>query len=100
MIDVSTAQFIVNTISFLCAYCFVVTVAGAFRAWVAVQMGDSTVEDQGFLTLNPVMHMNPIGMIFLVLRSFGVGTFIPIDPSRIQGRYRLLKLVCEYYSDT
>ena len=100
MIDVSTAEFIVNSISFLCAYIFVVTVTGAFRAWVAVRMGDVSIEHAGFVTLNPFMHVQPIGVLFLLLQSFGVGSFISVNPDYIQGRYRWLKIVCAFYSDT
>jgi hypothetical protein len=100
MIDVSTAELIVNSISFLSAYIFVVTIAGAFRAWVAVRMGDVSVEREGFVTLNPLVHVHPLGVLFLFLRSFGGGSIIPINPDYIQGRYRWLKLACAFYSDT
>jgi len=100
MIDVSTASLIVNSVSFLCAYIFVVTVTGAFRAWVAVRMGDVSIEHAGFLTLNPLIHVQPIGILFLLLQSFGVGSFIPVNPEYIQGQYRGLKLLCAFYSDT
>lgn len=100
MIDVSTAEFIVNSISFLCAYIFVVTLTGAFRAWVGVRMGDISIEHAGFVTLNPFVHVQPIGILFLLLQSFGVGSFISVNPDYIQGRYRWLKLACAFYSDT
>jgi len=100
MLDVSTAELIVNSISFLCAYIFVVTLTGAFRAWVAVRMGDFSIEQAGFVTLNPVMHVQPIGILFLLLQSFGVGSFISVNPDYIQGRWRWLKLLCAFYSDT
>ncbi len=100
MIDVSTAQFLVNTISFFFAYCFVVTIGGAFRAWVASYLGDYTAEDEGYLTLSPMAHVSPIGLIFLVLRSFGVGHYIPVDPNRVHGKFRPLRLFLLYYSDT
>lgn len=99
MMDVSTAQFIVNTISFFFAYCYVVTLGGAFRAWVASCLGDYTAEDEGYLTLNPIAHVSPIGIIFLVLRSFGLGYYIPVDPTHIRGRFKALKITLLYYSD-
>ncbi len=109
MINLKSAELIVSLITFLLSYLFATTIAGAFRAWVADKMGDSTAQDCGFLTLNPLVHMDPIGMMFVCLFSFGWSKFIPINPQNIDGSIRFLgiksgwrlpKLLCAYLSDS
>lgn len=41
----------------------VITVNGFSRAFIAKLMGDATAEEEGFLTLNPLAHVNIIGLI-------------------------------------
>ena len=41
------------------------------HGWVAYQLGDNTARDAGRLTLNPVAHVDPIGLILLFLAGFG-----------------------------
>jgi len=35
------------------------------HAWVATKLGDPTPKIQGRLTLNPIAHIDPIGLIML-----------------------------------
>src|SRR5438445_11886 len=67
MINTQTAELFIGIITFLIAYLIMVTVANVFRAWVASKMGDDTGIELGFLTLNPLVHVDPIGMIFLFI---------------------------------
>jgi hypothetical protein len=65
-------------------------------------MGDDTAAESGFLTLNPMQHIDIIGMVCLVLFKIGWGARIPIDPSRIHARSKLgrwAKLYTAYWSD-
>jgi hypothetical protein len=100
MVDISSAKLIINTISFLIAYLYVVTITGSFRAWIADRMGDSSAAESGYVTLNPLMHVSPIGIIFLLFYSFGWGVYVPINPFNIYGKWRNVRLVISYYSDT
>ncbi len=93
-------------ITFVIAYFIVIAPAGFFRAWVAKKMGDSTGEQLGFLTFNPLVHINGIGLFILVFSClvdrvvpFGWGAFIPINPHNITGRLRPVKLFFAYFSD-
>ena len=56
--DLYSTKFLVTTITFSIAYIIIVSLSGAFRAWVAGLMGDDTPEHEGFLTLNPMMHIS------------------------------------------
>lgn len=100
MITVRNAEFLISLMTFLLAYMAAITIAGAFRAWIAKKMGDETAESVGFLTLNPFAHVDMIGVVFLLVFYFGWGRYIPINPFNIHAPRRHLKLVAAYLSDT
>lgn len=100
MINLKTAELLISIITFFLAYLVVVTIAGAFRAWVAKKMGDDTAEDLGLLSLNPVAHVDLIGLAFLFIFMFGWGRYVPINPLNITSPWRFLKLKIAYFSDT
>lgn len=51
--------------------------------YVAYRMGDRTPVEQGRLTLNPLVHINPMGFLMFVLIGFGVLGSAPINPRRM-----------------
>jgi Zn-dependent protease len=50
------------------------------HAWSAKLYGDDTAERQGRLTLNPVAHIDPTGLIMIILVGFGWAKPVPTDP--------------------
>ncbi len=59
------------------------------HAWVAAEMGDPTAKHLGRVSLNPIVHLDPLGtiMIFLTaLTGFGIGWGkpVPVDPYRLR----------------
>ncbi|MBC8249644.1 MAG: site-2 protease family protein [Anaerolineales bacterium] len=55
------------------------------HAWMANELGDSTARYQGRLSLNPLVHLDPMGtmmMLFSVFSGFGIGWGkpVPVDP--------------------
>jgi Zn-dependent protease len=65
------------------------TVHEAAHAWAAFQLGDPTAKLQGRLSLNPAVHIDPIGTVALPLLAFATGA--PIigwaKPVPVDGRY-------------
>ena len=60
------------------------------HALSAYRLGDRTAKDQGRLTLNPLVHMDPLGSLILVLTYFG-GSFlfgwakpVPVEPANLR----------------
>jgi len=41
------------------------------HALMASKLGDSTAKDQGRITFNPLKHIDPLGMIFIIIAGFG-----------------------------
>ncbi|WP_455663228.1 site-2 protease family protein [Pradoshia sp.] len=62
-----------------------VTLAIAFtahefaHAYAAYKFGDPTAKNQGRLTLNPLVHIDPIGAIFIILFGFGWAKPVPVN---------------------
>ena len=50
------------------------------HALVAVRLGDSTPRDQGRLTLNPIAHIELIGLLLILLVGFGWAKPVQINP--------------------
>ncbi len=61
------------------------------HALAAVSLGDPTPRYAGRLTLNPIAHLDPIGLIMLWLFRFGWAKPVPINPFNLRnGRWGIL----------
>jgi Zn-dependent protease len=56
------------------------------HAWVSHMLGDPTPKAQGRLTVNPAAHIDPIGLIMLVLFHFGWGKPVQVNPNYYKHR--------------
>lgn len=52
----------------------------------AYLQGDQTGKQMGRLTLNPFAHIDPIGILLLVVAGFGWGKPAPFDPNSLRNR--------------
>lgn len=100
MINVQIAESIISIITFLIAYVISVTFSGAFTAWLALKLGDETPADNGFLTFNPLAHIDILGTLFLMMHNFGWGKFIIINPANITGRFQTIKIIFAFLGKT
>jgi Zn-dependent protease len=58
------------------------------HAKVADMLGDHTARDQGRLSLNPLVHLDPIGTLLLVVAHFGWAKPVQINPLNFKGDRR------------
>lgn len=63
------------------------------HAWVSYRLGDPTPKYQGRLTLNPLAHIDPLGLVMLMLFRFGWGKPVEIDPRHYRNRRQGVLLV-------
>ncbi|BBI34750.1 site-2 protease family protein [Cohnella abietis] len=54
------------------------------HAWTAWKFGDDTAYKEGRVTLNPMAHLDLIGMLFLLLAGFGWAKPVPVRRSRFK----------------
>lgn len=50
------------------------------HAWVADKCGDPTARYMGRLTLNPAKHLDPLGLVMMLLLGFGWAKPVPVNP--------------------
>lgn len=50
------------------------------HAWMADRLGDSTPRLQGRLSLNPIVHLDPLGSILLLVAGFGWAKPVQVNP--------------------
>lgn len=58
------------------------------HAAVAYKLGDPTPKMQGRVTINPLAHVDPVGLAALLLAGFGWGVPVQINPSNFKKRRR------------
>lgn len=51
-------------------------------------LGDDTAKNQGRLTLNPLKHLDPMGVIFFLIMHFGWAKPVPVDPRNLKDPHR------------
>lgn len=60
------------------------------HAIVAKWQGDRTAEAAGRLTINPLAHIDPFGLLMVVMVGFGYAKPVPTDPRNFKSRYSSL----------
>ncbi|HSO27779.1 MAG TPA: site-2 protease family protein [Anaerolineales bacterium] len=83
---------IAGTISTTIARLFILVIAFTIHefahAWTANRFGDDTPRLAGRLTLNPLVHLDPIGSLLLLVAGFGWAKPVPINPYKLYGHSR------------
>lgn len=76
--------FIISAIALLIA----ITVHEFAHAWAADHLGDPTPRLLGRLTLNPFVHLDAFGLLFLLFFGFGWGKPVTFDPFNLKNPRR------------
>lgn len=71
----------------------VITVHEYAHGLAAYILGDPTAKYMGRLTLNPIKHIDPIGILMLVLFKFGWAKPVPVNPRNFQNPLKDMALV-------
>lgn len=79
-------------IASLFAVAIVLTLHEASHAFIAYKCGDLTPKINGRLTLNPMAHFDPLGLIMFTLAGFGWAKPVPINPNNFNHYRRGLTL--------
>ena len=62
------------------------------HAIVAKFEGDNTAQQLGRLTINPIKHIDPSGLIMVILIGIGYAKPVPVDPRQFRSTFSYLKV--------
>ncbi len=80
-------------LAYLIALLIAITVHEFSHAKVADYLGDPTPRLQGRINLNPIVHIDPIGILFLFFFGFGWGKPVAFDPFNLKNPRRDAALI-------
>ena len=81
-------DYLIELLASFCAVVVVLTLHEFAHAYVAYRCGDPTPKWSGRLSLDPLRHFDPVGLICFTLVGFGWVKPVAINPSNFR-RYRL-----------
>lgn len=73
-------EYILEILAGLIAAVVVITFHEFAHAFVAYKCGDPTAKFSGRMTLNPIKHFDPLGMLMFALVGFGWAKPVPVNP--------------------
>lgn len=98
MINLEVIETAKILIALVLAYLILASITGAFQAWIADKLGDSTSRSLGMMSMNPFVHVDlaslllmPIGFLLFKI-VIGLSKPVPILWNYISKPFRWLKL--------
>ncbi len=76
---------LVMLIKVICAI-LIITITNFSKALVVYKLGDKSVKNTGYLTLNPKKHFETLGFIFFVFFGYGWGNPVPSNTMYYQSK--------------
>lgn len=70
-----------------------ITIHEFSHAWAADSLGDPTPRLEGRLSLNPLVHIDTFGLLFLLMFGFGWGKPVQFDPFNLKNPRRDAALI-------
>ncbi len=61
-------------------FLFALTFHELAHGYVAWRLGDPTAKNEGRLTMNPLKHLDPLGVIAFIIMKIGWAKPVPVDP--------------------
>jgi len=73
-----------DLLAFIVIILFAITIHECAHAWTADRLGDPTARLMGRVTLNPIAHLDPIGVLCFIFAGFGWGKPVPVNPFNLR----------------
>jgi hypothetical protein len=96
MLNLDKINSIASLVLLILAYSFSITVNGCLQAWFLDKIGDPTAKDTGYQSLNPLVHLDLLGLFLLIMLRFGWLRPVPVDLHRLKAPYWMPKILLAY----
>lgn len=98
MFSLQNVSVVIQALTSFVAYILTISPVGYFKAWMASRCGDDTAQQEGFMSFDPLVHFDFVGILALFLLGVGWGRNIPININLISEPYRRLKMALILFS--
>jgi len=65
VINLEVIETVKILIALVLAYLILASITGAFQAWIADRLGDSTARNLGMMSMNPFVHIDPVSLVLM-----------------------------------
>ena len=72
---------------------FALTVHELAHGYIAYRLGDPTAKNAGRLTMNPLKHLDPLGVLAFIIMKIGWAKPVPVDPRYFKNPQKDMLLV-------
>jgi Zn-dependent protease len=69
-----------------------ITIHELAHGYTAYRLGDNTAKEMGRLTLNPIKHIDPLGLLMMVLVGFGWAKPVPVGMGNFKNPKRYMAI--------
>ena len=63
------------------------------HAWAAYKLGDATAKNFGRMTINPLKHLDPLGVLCMIVAGFGWARPVPVNSRNLRNPKRDMVLI-------
>lgn len=81
-------SFLLNIITSIIPALICITLHELSHGWVAYKLGDNTAKDRGRLTLNPIKHIDVMGLVMMVVFKVGWAKPVPVNMNNFKNPKR------------
>lgn len=78
--DINFNQIILQIIILGPPFLFALTLHELAHGYIAMRLGDPTAKNEGRLTMNPIKHLDPIGVLAFIFIRIGWAKPVPVNP--------------------
>ncbi len=78
-------SYLLQTLIFILAFVFSISFHERSHAWAAWKLGDDTAYLAGRLTMNPLSHIDLLGLLMVIVARIGWAKPVPMNPVKFRG---------------
>ena len=86
-------EWLINLLLSLPSILIALSVHECAHAWAAYKLGDPTAKNFGRMTINPLKHLDPLGVLCMIIAGFGWARPVPVTSRNLQKPRRDMVLI-------
>lgn len=86
-------EWLINLLLSIPSILLALSVHECAHAWMAYKLGDPTAKNRGRMTVNPLKHLDPLGVLCMIVAGFGWAHPVPVDARNLKKPKRDMVLI-------